>query len=167
MAEILLLILLPRQRERSGVVLPCLGHQQEIRFVVPKAFDGDRNRDLVAELKNTHRQVGFRVSSGHLALFLLCPLLKISERCGIGSLFKRKNNARSDGARGSCRGREGPLRPVDVDVDVGVTQCACGGRVLERATSQPRELSFAVLRFQKFQQGVGCWFFLFPLTFSG
>lgn len=36
--------------------------------------------------KNTLRQVGFRVSSGHLALFPLSP----SERCGIGSLLKRK-----------------------------------------------------------------------------
>lgn len=52
---------------------------------------------------------------------------------------------------------------VDVDVDVGVTQCACGGRVLERATSHPGELSFAV---PKVPTG-GCSFFLFPLMFSG
>lgn len=54
MAEILLPILLPRQRARPGVVLPCLGHQ-ETRLVVPNTFDGDRDRNLVAELENTLR----------------------------------------------------------------------------------------------------------------
>lgn len=70
------------------------------------------------------------------------------------------------GLGGLAEGGRALSAPVDVNVDVGVTQCACGGRVLERATSQPRGTFFCGSAVPKVPTG-GCCFFLFPLMFSG
>jgi hypothetical protein len=77
--------------------------------VVPNAFDGDRDRNLVAELKKCTQTCWLLVTSGHLALFLLFGDLG---GCGIGSLLKRKNNARSDHGRGPAEGGRGLSAPV-------------------------------------------------------